>query len=672
MYRAAKPTFTPPPDTLVVPPPILARRDNPGGGGTITITTVTSRSRVAPESVRFGVDLGGASFDTAGPSESEVYDARMHELIYLWDFGDAGEWTAPVNVLAEWKKRNVAKGPVVTHLFRSPGRYTVSVLVIEPSSGKTASTQTMVEVGDPDRLYAGPGTICVNPVGDRDFTGAPVGALLMTASVLTKTARAWVSFQGGRPKRWLFKRGASYTVNLWLDGKDTSGITFGAYGDGAAPVINVNGGMNIIEGSFIYFNGTHGGEHGNEPPELRIFGLDIRGTFDPTSESVLDDQIAKALCALAIQSDVDLALYDCILTGFKAASVLLDAVDADAAIPALKIKAHFDNVIVGEMGGGYPFALFNGKHPDSCHSFTGCRIVQNPQAVAGSGGTQSLIRSSSGPNQADGSGTYLYMAGCDFFQTDNRQFAVMAINTPKGDGRTVNVHSCSFEGGNGAISTGSNNIQSINRFSVHNVIIDGCIHVAAFNAQNSFAGSCTGITVRNCLSIVPNVSRGEGSMQNPYDGLYSIDSDASNDAFDQGVVGSAPINVYNNTLRYERNASNQSPEPTGIVHDNMVNQSVAVKESNNLWHAPNLASPFTTYAPVTDTEIFTARTAGMKLTSNYIMNTAYAIPSGSVKETRPLTGSMALGAALTGHVSYMDILLQERPEPPSIGAWEAE
>lgn len=54
------------------------------------------------------------------------------------------------------------------------------------------------------------------------------------------------------------------------------------------------------------------------------------------------------------------------------------------------------------------------------------------------------------------------------------------------------------------------------------------------------------------------------------------------------------------------------------------------------------------------------------------LQTGYAMPESAVKDTRPLPGSAALGAALNGDVSYMDITLQDRPEPPSMGAWEAE
>ena len=91
-----------------------------GNGGPISIILDRSTLQCAPDSVRFSVDLSGADFDTPAPVGAEVYDARMHDLIYLWDFGDSGQWSAPVNVLAEWKNRTTAKGPFVSHVYRTP------------------------------------------------------------------------------------------------------------------------------------------------------------------------------------------------------------------------------------------------------------------------------------------------------------------------------------------------------------------------------------------------------------------------------------------------------------------------------------------------------------------------------------------------------------------------
>ena len=52
-----------------------------GDGGTIAVVIGQTVEKIAPESVRFSVDLSAATFDTAGPGAGKVYDARKHDLI---------------------------------------------------------------------------------------------------------------------------------------------------------------------------------------------------------------------------------------------------------------------------------------------------------------------------------------------------------------------------------------------------------------------------------------------------------------------------------------------------------------------------------------------------------------------------------------------------------------
>lgn len=672
MSRTAKPTLTLPPDALVAPPPILTRRDNPGGGGTIAITTVTSRSRVAPESVRFGIDFSAATFDTPGPARGEIYDARMHELIYLWDFGDPGEWTAPVNVLAPWKNRSIAKGPVVTHLFRNPGLHTVSVLVIEPASGKTATAQAPVRVGDPDAYYAGDRTICVNPAGDGDFTGAPPGAVLITADALTKATRAWIAHQRGPAKRWLFKRGGVFRINLPLDENDSTGITFGAYGRGPNPIWLSPATGSPVSGSPVYFNRRHGADIHPQPPELRVFGIDFQGNFDPTRIRTDAPDPGTSVNGLAITSDVILAAYDCTFAGFKSSTIALNPVDEPGS--PLTARLHFDNCVFTELGGQYPIALFNAYARDTCFSFTGCRITQNPTSpnpgANGLGGTRSLIRVSQP--------AHFHMRGCDLFQTDGTHHPLKMINTPYGDGTVINIHSTSIEGGDGAIMFGGNAVAMRHippRHVVHNAIIDGLVYVGAFNTRDVISMTTTGLTVRNCLAIIPPPAKWSNSFQC----FLHVWRWKNFGPFDARVVGAAPIRAYNNTLRIDRTRpenSNGDFSPVFLQND-VPGDLTAVRAENNLVHMPNLDSaspddPVATWAPVSDTVLWKPRTIGRMSADDFIMDTRYALPADAVKESRPLPGSAALGAALTGDVSYVDILLRERPEPPSIGAWEAD
>ncbi|MCA9368586.1 hypothetical protein KC887_10200, partial [Candidatus Kaiserbacteria bacterium] len=214
--------------------------------GNISIVVDRGHMQVAPESVRLSVDLSQSDFDTQGPGPGEYYDARLHDLIYLWDLNDSGTWSRPMNIIEAWRDRSVAKGPFVMHMYSDPGTYSPSVLVIEPSSGKTAtavlSGADAITVLDPDDVYPGNATICINPVGDSDFSGKPTGADEVNLDHLHVGHPAWSSRLGGSPKRWLFKRGAEFTSQLFIGSSTARGVYFGAYGpDPARPVIKWDG-----------------------------------------------------------------------------------------------------------------------------------------------------------------------------------------------------------------------------------------------------------------------------------------------------------------------------------------------------------------------------------------------------------------------------------------------
>ena len=108
----------------------------------------------------------------------------------------------------------------------------------------------------------------------------------------------------------------------------------------------------------------------------------------------------------------------------------------------------------------------------------------------------------------------------------------------------------------------------------------------------------------------------------------------------------------------------------------------AVTETNNVMHFPNYSGApggaVTTYAPLSANALFQARNVGWVRPGDdpftdppYALNTAYATPANSAIDCKPLPGSAALGAALTGDVSYMDILGTTRSAPADKGAWVA-
>jgi len=143
----------------------------PGVGADIRLVS-RSPLQVAPEGFRFAVDLTG--FTAKKSSSAAEYDPQHHDIFYFWDFGDpGGTFDAPENVLDHQRDSNVAYGPTAAHVYEAFGSYTVSVLVIEPSSGKVAQAEFQIgganedtpEIQDPSDVFAGNLTAVIDPAG---------------------------------------------------------------------------------------------------------------------------------------------------------------------------------------------------------------------------------------------------------------------------------------------------------------------------------------------------------------------------------------------------------------------------------------------------------------------------------------------------------------------------
>lgn len=188
---------------------------------------VNSLSGVAPLVVQFDA-TGTTGTGTTTP---------FHDFEYRWSFGDP--WNTGDPGTKYWSngarpgllEKNYAKGPVAGHVFEKPGTYTVTLTVFD---GTTTATQTTnITVTDPDVVFAGK-TTCIS--ADGDFTGAPVGATLVTSSDFTASLSAAVA-AGAR--RVLFKRGLSYSTSTYYIFNRTEPFILGAFGSGARPVVNL-------------------------------------------------------------------------------------------------------------------------------------------------------------------------------------------------------------------------------------------------------------------------------------------------------------------------------------------------------------------------------------------------------------------------------------------------
>lgn len=218
-------------------------------------------------------------------------------------------------------------------------------------------------------------------------------------------------------------------------------------------------------------------------------------------------------------------------------------------------------------------------------------------------------------------------------------------------------------------------VPPLGRPSLNNTIVDGLIYVGDWQGCDALMqlGS-TGVTIRNCLALWPAVQRQNNVLTanksfvklGDRGGTYNAD------------VAAAPIRIYNNTMVTERTQSQNVGIDPGFIEDESYFENVV--EENNVVHKPSMNTPTTTFAPLVNngTPLWTPRNIGrrspgdFKLQVTQVVENDMLTPPNAVQSYRPAAGSPALGAALTGDVSYMDMTFRKRPEPPSVGAWEME
>ena len=221
--------------------------------GQITASLVASRvSGVAPLYVFFD----------ATATTAVATSRPFHELEYRWDFGDAasGSWTSTPGMPN--LSRNQATGPMAAHVFEAPGTYSVSLTVLDGAVAATRSVQ--ISVSDPNTVFAA-NTLCVGnsqPVAGSG--GCPAGAAVLASSDFDAAINGNLASR----MRILFRRGDTFTASASANVNVTGPGLIGAFGSGAAPVVNATVNSTIIQLS-----------SGSTPTikDWRIMDLEING-----------------------------------------------------------------------------------------------------------------------------------------------------------------------------------------------------------------------------------------------------------------------------------------------------------------------------------------------------------------------------------------------------------
>ena len=176
-------------------------------------------------------------FDASATTDTGVTTRPFHDLEYTWSFGDPSSGTWASGAQPGVSSKNSATGPVAAHVFETPGTYTVTLTAFDGTN--TATTNTTITVQDPNTVFAGSNTICFSTSGT--FTGCPAGATQTTTSnFVTAIANQTTN------KRLLFRRGETFTAASTAAITVTGPGIVGAFGTGAAPVVQMTGSSGIL------------------------------------------------------------------------------------------------------------------------------------------------------------------------------------------------------------------------------------------------------------------------------------------------------------------------------------------------------------------------------------------------------------------------------------------
>ncbi|WP_299819471.1 hypothetical protein [uncultured Jannaschia sp.] len=609
----------------------------PKGSGDVSVKLLIERTplQVAPESVFFeATDLAGWN----APFSATGYNAQDHDLIYLWDFGDDGAtFTAPTNVLAQWKDANKGYGRKVAHVYQQPGTYTPSVLIIEPSSGKNITiTLDPITVADPDVVYSGSKTIFVS--ANSSHPNRPAG------SKHSPTASGAFTLGAGTDCRIMFARGETFTTGK-LDCRSLKRFMLcAAPGSGAKPVIRKTGTTYEQPLMEIHYDYTSS--------QIIVDGLQFEGAWDSTTETGGDK--AGPCFKLHAQSAVNMLVTNCESSGFFYTMLWLTQKSGDAA-KAGRFCLH--NTFVTNWQD-------YGLYMEACGriALLGNRLSQHVDALSGGPKTYDpRLHNGHGPMrfqlfiphhvQIDGNDMF---TRCGWFpnvpEVATEQPCIRANMAQRRDSM-YHVSRCSMEGGDVSIVNGpmNGNIAPV----LSPMVVEMCYFVGSYQTRYFVITSSSGLTVRNTVGIRPNLPVFSGKD------WISFVTVAGHDT-------GAPVKVHNNTY------INLSTDGEGEPFVDKETGSFTVMEADNITHAPRFNPSVTDFAPLDQTPRWTPRHKGYKNKGDASFHTEYATPADTVWNAAPLEKSPVLGAAVVEDAVYVDLAGQVRPAYPSVGALEMQ
>lgn len=217
------------------------------------------------------VDLEG--FDVPdGADRGGVYEPSFHQITFAWSVEGAplAPFTAPGNMLPQWRDANRAFGKIAALFFPEPGRYRLRLVARDRSGGQAEATREIV-IAPAGEAYPGEATICMSSDPGESWAGAPDGAQLVRDARALKRALN----KSLAPTRLLFRRGQEFEGLAFRINKQRLSH-LDAWGEGAPPVLRPAEGSDAT--MFALWNKAR-------QDQFTVANIAFRGAWDAATET---------------------------------------------------------------------------------------------------------------------------------------------------------------------------------------------------------------------------------------------------------------------------------------------------------------------------------------------------------------------------------------------------
>lgn len=564
-----------------------------GHAGTITVTVLADPLNTAPHLRRFSV-RGWTGFDTPGPTR--VRDERLHEIDYLWErSGSPGNYTLPTRIPVALRNKKVAYGADVAWVFE-PGEHTVSCLVIERSSGKTAYWEQTFTVATRAATFPTSQTLYVS--NTSDFSAAPSGAVTYTSLATAFNAAKNTS----TPRCIMLRDGETHTIpispNLDLNAnwwnfymcRDGSGST--------RPTIQTTDGGTIFDRmdrmSRMQGQGT--------PLSFIMDGLRMVGPYDSATQTGITASTYAIQCLQDNNVSTDGApeyslIHNCFFSGFEMPVI------ATAAKPTMKQFCFSE--CEAESSADYKLAY--GQLGDEVY-LLGCRLVEKANAIWG--GPRNARHNNHGVIRLETVKTWIADA-TDFCSIGGWIQNTTNVYTAQANVRLwteaqlvtgaerASFRRCVIENGFETIllqdKDGQNGPKNLNAIIAHNYFIGS--HMTAQVITTQFGGT----TVENNTIIIPNTPNLNGAFV--FGRVVAI----------TGIGLTAPTQLDKIVVRHNTIISYKTTTSNVLFTEQTVGTTQTdILVEHNLTHFPNGSPVSTPFAPLSIANAITPHIDGWR------------------------------------------------------------